>query len=187
MTAPGAVGSDAAREARPAPPPCEAQPPLCGICGNDTWHDGDGWTCDVCMASWPTEAQSQRAAGEWDNPTAAVCESVDGRYLPGGTWWSTHEAERFASQGIPVIRRCMLHEEHSGDHTWTDEVIGRYCWTDTTAATTEQLAADHTSVSRPAESDEGHRRQFPCVVCGLYGHRPDLWQGRRAHAYKAPS
>jgi hypothetical protein len=49
---------------RPAPPPLEYRAPDCSICGVEVDHDGDGWRCYSCDASWGNDFDGED--GEWD-------------------------------------------------------------------------------------------------------------------------
>lgn len=35
--------------------PLEFPPPFCPHCGDETWHDGDGWRCDACHLQWSSD------------------------------------------------------------------------------------------------------------------------------------
>lgn len=53
---------------RPEPPELEFPYPPCSMCGEDTYHDGDGFRCDPCGAYW-----GERGAGSWMEPGLKAC------------------------------------------------------------------------------------------------------------------
>lgn len=117
---------------RPLPPPLQVQYPLCGICGNETSHDGEHWQCENCKAFWRADGTEGERAGNWDYPDAERCPSIDGRYLTGGCWSrNSYDA---------TLRQCLLDAGHTGDHHWNSAESYSYCWTDLQAATEAQLS-----------------------------------------------
>jgi hypothetical protein len=61
---------------RPAPPPLEAQAPLCGVCGNEVGYELGYFSCENCEAYWPVD-DAFTCNGEWDEPDAKRCTSTD--------------------------------------------------------------------------------------------------------------
>ena len=57
---------------RTAPLELEFPYPPCSLCGEDTYHDGDGLRCDPCGASW----SSSGGGGTWDEPDALACPAT---------------------------------------------------------------------------------------------------------------
>ena len=43
--------------------------PPCSLCGEDTYHDGDGFRCDDCGAYWSNTG----TGGQWDEDDAPAC------------------------------------------------------------------------------------------------------------------
>jgi hypothetical protein len=125
---------------RPTPPPLELLNPLCGLCGNSTEHVGEEFACSSCGITWP-DRQIGSENGEWDEPDAERCPSVDGRYLPGGCW------EKFAHSSD--IRQCWFADGHSGEHIHIGTYGTLYCWRTDQAATPEQLQRVAEDSERP--------------------------------------
>jgi hypothetical protein len=89
--------------ARPAPPPVEHQYPLCSVCHQETYHDGDSLRCDTCNAYWPSDG----GAGVW------VCDSDE---LPSIQCASIVAPYRHSPTAPDTIRsflfRCSLDHNH---------------------------------------------------------------------------
>jgi hypothetical protein len=130
MTPDGWAATMKSDSALPAPPPLEIQYPLCPLCGNEVDHDGDGFRCYPCAASWPDE-RIGIYDGQWSDPDAPRCESIDGRFLPGGQWAKSSPKWE--------IFRCLYPAGHGGDHSWYSPFATRHRWADENAATPEQL------------------------------------------------
>ncbi|GAB3471895.1 hypothetical protein [Actinophytocola sediminis] len=88
---------------RPAPPPLEYQPPRCSLCGNDTCHDGDGWNCENCGASWDDEGNDD---GEWHDPDAELCDA---------TIQPLADNEFVTEEQRAQVYRCTLDAGHDAD------------------------------------------------------------------------
>lgn len=111
----GGIALTHIEKGRPGAPALEFRRPLCPLCGEETSHDGDSFTCEPCGAYWPTDHDE----GEWYDDDAEQCEA-------------THQpfARNEFAAGKPYqfeTVRCMLDADHAGKHrvdsitTWTDE------------------------------------------------------------------
>lgn len=99
---------------RPPPPELDFPPPVCTMCGKDTYHDGDSFNCDPCGAYW-----SGNGPGDWSDPEVLVCTSSS-KPFDHDNLAPEHEHIRHH------LRHCILPLDHNGDHradefnTWKD-------------------------------------------------------------------
>lgn len=89
---------------RPAPPELEFPYPPCSLCGEDTYHDGDGFRCDPCGASW-----GDRGEGWWDEPDLPACPAS---YKPFDRPDLEEKYEGIRHHAF----RCILPVAHVGKH-----------------------------------------------------------------------
>lgn len=82
---------------RPAPPIIQPDYPPCPICGEVTYHDGDGLRCDDCRAWWSEINQP----GQWLDPTEVLCPAA----------WRPFKTTELADR----VYRCILADGHGGD------------------------------------------------------------------------
>jgi hypothetical protein len=113
---------------RPAPPPLVFNYPDCPMCGEETDGDPDIFYCSDCDATWSTRGNDE---GQWNEPEAEQCASIDGRFLPGGLGYDMAQALHIAAEP----QRCILTSGHTVDHA-----DGTISWLDRYSATPEQLA-----------------------------------------------
>lgn len=97
--------------ARPTPPGLEFPYPPCSLCGEDTYHDGDGFRCDPCGASW----SSSGCDGLYDEPEVPACAAT---YRPHDRPDLGSEFERIRN----FVNRCNLPADHDGKHRDDDGI-----------------------------------------------------------------
>lgn len=98
-------------------PELEHPAPLCSLCEEETYHDGDGFRCDKCGASWADDG----GRGVWDEPDAPACRATS-KPFDHDRLAPEHESIRH------TVEHCRLvddgHDEHLGSapwHKWTDD------------------------------------------------------------------
>lgn len=91
-------------------PPAEHRYPECGVCGEETTGDGDGYDCDDCGVSYSNDG----SFSQWHDDEAEQCEA---------------RAVYFHPQAHRPPRRCLLNDGHAGHHiaagyvTWDREPV----------------------------------------------------------------
>lgn len=90
---------------RPAPPELEFPYPPCSMCGEDTYHDGDGFRCDPCGAYWG----SQTGSGSWMEPDLKACGATR-KPFDHGDLSPEHENIRHHKD------YCIREVDHDGPH-----------------------------------------------------------------------
>jgi len=89
---------------RPEPPELEFPYPPCSMCGEGTYHDGDGFCCDPCGAYW-----SGNGPGGWSDPDIKACPSTCKPFDRPGLA-AEHESIRHH------VNHCMRAGGHKGWH-----------------------------------------------------------------------
>lgn len=79
-------------------PELEHRPPDCSVCGAETEHDGDSWTCVDCGLYWPEEGVLGALIDDSRPICGAECQPFKMRLTLEDTY------------------RCIRRRDHDGEH-----------------------------------------------------------------------
>lgn len=102
---------------RPAPGPLLYRAPECPLCGNECYHNGDGWSCETCEAYWPYDDGG--SCGDWEEP--------ERRCLSTHQPWLDNPYVTDQAKHLEWVR-CYLSQDHATEkhradlnHAWYDD------------------------------------------------------------------
>lgn len=94
---------------RTPPPPLEYRSPDCPMCDKEVGHDGDGFVCEGCDASWPSDRYD--VEGEWGGwgEIEIACPSAIKPY-------DRVDLEPKNETIRHIVEKCILADDHGGKH-----------------------------------------------------------------------